>query len=112
MVLKFAKVLGILFFIAGIIAILGYLSNANTTNQSALLFNIINAVIYFIVGYGLFRNKMWGVYGVGVMVLVDLYTLLHNNTIGIAPTFFTLGPLGFHAILFFWFYTQKSKFKK
>lgn len=110
MVLKFAKVLGILFFIAGIISILEYISNANTTNQSALLFSIINAVIYFIVGYGLFRIKLWAVYGMAVMVLVDLYTLLHNNTIGISPTFFTLAPLCFHVLLFFWFYTARSKF--
>ncbi|MGD9129438.1 MAG: hypothetical protein PVJ09_03050 [Candidatus Woesebacteria bacterium] len=96
-----AKALAFLFFL------LAFISLLDIINGESSLLGMAMGFLYLVIGIGLRKQKLWGVYGLGVLAVV---TLLAIFAFGSIPTL--LASFLIAALLFFWFYSAKSKFKK
>ena len=110
--LKAVKILGWLFILGALSFLYELMTKLGSVNQGVLLFDIVNILVYLSVGIGMITTKFWVIYAVGLMILVDLLTMLHNFTVRVTPDFYVLFSFVVHIILIVWFFSKKEKFSK
>lgn len=109
---KNAKVIGYILFILNLIDLISALSTASEFEGSAVALSLIGSIGGLVVGYGLIKTKVWSIYGVGALAVYRLLLIFYNSSVGFSPTTGVLIMFAINVLLFFWFLSAKSKFKK
>lgn len=97
-----AKTLGFLFILLGVVNII-------KTIDGIVFF--IMSIIFFAVGFGLRKLKLWAVYAVGVAAVLDFGFSMYALSQGAPFTLMTLLGTVFYGGLFLWLLSAKNKFK-
>lgn len=116
-----ARIIGILLilfglfdFLSGIKTLTDFLNNSKALIAEDVL-NFIplvaGPVIAIVAGFGLFKSKLWAVYGIGLLVLVRIITLIWASS-EVAITTGNFVVVGIYILLFIWFYSSKKDFSK
>lgn len=81
----------------------------NTSDISTL--TLIEGIILVITGYGLYKRKMFGIYGLGLLLLMSIGGFLYNLAQGFTVRESLSWTLIIYPLLLWWFYSAKKLFK-
>lgn len=109
---KNARAIGFLLFIGSLLGIISLIGALNEYTPLAIFISTVTEIIVLVVAYGLIKNKVWSIYGIGAIAILKVLTILYNYTLNLEPTRGSLVALAIYIILFFWFYSGKKEFKK
>lgn len=96
-----ARTIAFVFFLIAFAKLLDLISG------TATLFGLFYGVCCLISGIGLRKQKLWGVYCVGFLVLFELSQIIMFGFRDLS-----LISLAISALLFLWFYSARDRFKK
>ncbi len=96
-----AKVFGFLYLLAAFSSVLEVIAGTIS------LIGFIFGVFYLVTGLGLYKRKLWGVYGVGLSVIIGMTQVIISgaNELSIISVAISL-------LLFLWFYSARDRFEK
>lgn len=118
---KNARIVGILLILFGLFDFLGgiktltdFLNRGNAIiaeDVPSFIALVAGPVIAIVAGFGLIKSKLWAVYGIGLLALVRIITLLWASS-EVAITTGNFVVVGIYILLFIWFYSSKKDFSK
>lgn len=109
---KNARVIGYIFLFIALLDVISLPTILNNLQDSANLIMIVGLITLLGTAYGLIQDKLWAVYGVGILAVLQLIGIIYNSSLAISPSMGTLIMLLVYAVLFLWFFSAKSKFSK
>lgn len=74
---------------------------------------LITMVLYFVIGFGLWKKKLWSLYLFGGLAALSVLIFVYNLSQGVPLMIFTLlfGPV-LTVGLFIWFWKARARFSK
>lgn len=116
--LTVARISGFISLLLGLIvgvATLLIIVSGTTTKPGELspFFLLFQAIAFLVAGVGLIRTRLIGIFGIGILALLDLIIIIYRYTnVQEPPSADKLLYLLIYSVLFLWFFSNKQKFSK
>ena len=108
---KNAKSFGYFLFIVSLIGLINLLLKIHQYSFVSSALAVVISISTIIVSYGMTQKKSWSIYGLALLALYELCYVFYLNFSLNKLTPAPIVTFAIYLILFFWFYSAKSKFK-